>query len=332
MATLKDIAQLANVSIATVSRILNDDPTLTVPLETRENVLSATETLQYKKKKKQDHHYTVAIVQWYSLEQEINDPYYLTLRQGAENYLKNHNIAIRRIFQDDVNMYQSLEGVNGIICLGKFSVENINKLKAMSEYVVFLDMNFDPISECSVVLDFDNAVDQVIQYYKLLGHKKIGFLGGIEYLHEHEKYNDPRRASFEHHCEMNHIEYKNFILEGQFTTESGYEMMSSFLTHGKDIPTAFFAASDPIAIGALKALDDYGYKVPDDISIIGFDNIDASNYTTPPLTTVFTPSYDMGYLGAQLLYHAILHNQKPLPMRIQLPCYLIERESCQKIG
>ena len=59
---------------------------------------------QYKKKKKQDHHYTVAIVQWYSLEQEINDPYYLTLRQGTENYLKNHNIAIRRIFQDDVNV------------------------------------------------------------------------------------------------------------------------------------------------------------------------------------------------------------------------------------
>ena len=58
----------------------------------------------------------MAIVQWYSLEQEINDPYYLTLRQGTENYLKNHNIAISRIFQDDVNMYKSLEGVNGIIC------------------------------------------------------------------------------------------------------------------------------------------------------------------------------------------------------------------------
>lgn len=329
MATLKDIAELAHVSIATVSRILNQDPTLTVPIETRENVLNAAEKLQYKKKKKTlNSNCTIAVVQWYTLDQEINDPYYLTLRQGAENYFRKNNVAVRRIFQDDIDMYQSLENVDGILCMGKFSTEHIHHLRKMNKNIILLDMDFHPITECCLVLDFQDAMRQVVEYLHLLGHRQIGYLGGIEYLHG-KKYSDSRRSNFEYYCQLYHMEYQNYMFEGEFTTESGYQMMSLLLNQD-DTPTAIFAASDPIAIGALRAIDDHGLKVPDDISIIGFDNIDAVNYTTPPLTTIYTPSFDMGCLGAQLLHQSILH-QTPIPaMRIQLPCYLIERESCQK--
>ena len=104
------------------------------------------------------------------------------------------------------------------------------------------------------------------------------------------------------------------------------------LIENNHVPSAIFAASDPIAIGALRALNQHGYHVPDDISLIGFDNIDTTNYTSPPLTSIFAPTFDMGYMGARMLFDASRRNENISPIRIQMPCFLIERESCQKRG
>ncbi len=330
MATLKDIAEMAQVSIATVSRILNNDPTLSVPAQTRDNVLNAAKTLQYQKKKKSDPGIHICLIQWYSLQQEINDPYYLTLRHGVEDYCAKNGVILKRIFKDDVDIEQSLKGIDGIICLGKFSKNHIETLKKYNDAIILLDMDYENIKECSIILDFDLALKQAITYLHRLGHQKIGYLGAVEYLDDGQPYDDIRKKSFIKYAQEYHIDYENYLLEGEFTSESGYAMMSHMI-HSQQLPTAIFAASDPIAIGAMKALNDYGYRVPTDISIIGFDNIDASNYTYPPLTTFYAPSFDMGQFGARLLHQAIKDHTKLLPMRIQLPCYLIERESCQAI-
>ena len=125
------------------------------------------------------------------------------------------------------------------------------------------------------------------------------------------------------------MNYQKYIKEDKFTSESGYQMMTEMI-HSQDLPEAIFAASDPIAIGALRALHENNIKVPEEISIIGFDNIESTNFTSPPLTTIYAPAYEMGKLGAQLLYYSYLKNDPLHPMRIQLPCYLLERESCQK--
>ena len=330
MATLKDIAKEANVSIATVSRILNNDPTLSVPENTRNNVLDAARRLHYIKKKKTEQTKQLCLIQWYSLQQEINDPYYLTLRQGVEDYCQKNNIALTRIFKDDINKEETLKGTDGIICIGKFSQDHINDLKKYNDSIILLDMDFENIKDCSIMLDFDQALKQTVEYFKDLGHTHIGYLGGIEYLDNNEQYTDTRKSSFMKYCHQYGMTYEHYIQEGEFTSASGYEMMCR-LIDSNHIPTAIFAASDPIAIGAMKALYDHGYKVPDDISIIGFDNIDAANYTNPPLTTFYAPSFDMGQFGAKLLHQALKDKTKLLPMRVQLPCYLIERESCQKL-
>lgn len=329
MATLKDIAKMANVSIATVSRILSNDPTLSVPAQTRNNVLDAALALNYTKKKKNDHHVQFCLIQWYSLKQEINDPYYLTLRQGVEDYCQKNNIILKRIFKDDINIEDALKNTDGIICIGKFSQDHINRLKRYSDSIILLDMDFENIKECSIMLDFDQAIKQAIIYLKSLNHQSIGYLGGIEYLDNEQQYIDIRKSSFIRYCQQYDIDYQSYIIEGEFTRESGYTMMSHMIQEN-NLPSAIFAASDPIAIGAMKALYDHGYHIPDDISIIGFDNIDAANYTNPPLTTFYAPSFDMGQFGAQLLYQAYQNNTKLLPMRVQLPCYLIERETCKR--
>ena len=149
MAKLKDVADLAQVSLATASRILNNDETLSVTEDTKKAVLDAAKQLQYIIKPKKTNKTTFAIVQWYSIEEELNDPYYLTLRQGVENFLKPHQIAVKRIFSDDINIFQSLNDVSGIICLGKFSTEYIHKLKSACKNIILLDMDLK--SPCSEV-------------------------------------------------------------------------------------------------------------------------------------------------------------------------------------
>lgn len=330
MATIKDIALKAGVSSASVSRILNNDATLNVPQETRQRVFDAAKELGYEKKKKKfdDTIMTIGIVQWMSPIQETDDPYYLSIRQGVEEFCFQNKISIKRVFQTDVDYLSSLEGVGGLVCIGKYSQKDMDTLKKVCPNIIYLDMNVDPIHEGCIVLDFKNAIRLVIDYFHQLHHQNIGYLGGLEWI-DQKRYPDVRKKYFKRFCDQYQMNYNDYIMEDAFSIESGFTMMNE-LIQNKKVPTAIFAASDPIAIGALRALTQNGYQVPQDVSIIGFDNIDTANYTSPPLTTIFAPTFDMGYMGARMLFDSFRRNENISPIRVQMPCFLIERESCAK--
>ena len=279
MATIKDIAELAKVSSASVSRILNNDPTLSVPKETRQRVLDAANQLGYKKKNKKiyDTVMTLGIIQWISP------------------------------IEEDIDYLNQLEDIQGLVCIGKYSQEDIETYKKICSNVIFLDMNIDPIHECCILLDFKNAVKDVVSYLSQK-HTSIAYLGGKEIIHD-KLYHDQRK------------EYLAFSID------SGFNMTYELIIN-KKLPSAIFAASDPIAIGAMRALKQYDIKIPEDISIFGFDNIETTNYTDPPLTTVFAPTFDMGFMAARQLFDAFKHNENISPIKILLPCFLIERNSC----
>jgi len=325
MATIKDIADKANVSSATVSRILNNDPTLKVPETTRQSVLSAASLLQYHKKPKQKKNkFTLGIVQWYTLQQEIDDPYYLSIRQGVEEYCAKHEIHVIRTFKGDVLQSATLTNVHGLICIGKFSQREISQFKQLSKNIIFLDMTTPRIEDTTIALDFKQAIYDVLLYLQQLQIHNITFLGGREYLDTETLYDDPRKIHFIEYCKKHNLQYE--VMEGTFTKESGYQMTLE-LIFNKRLPQAIFAASDPIAIGALRALQEHNIRVPEDISIIGFDDIKDASFTTPPLTTVFAPAFEMGEYGAMMV-HRSSHLRTSL--KITLPCTLIERDSCSK--
>ena len=232
MATIKDIAELAKVSSASVSRILNNDPTLSVPKETRQRVLDAANQLGYKKKNKKiyDTVMTLGIIQWISPIEESNDPYYLSIRQGVED-------------------------IQGLVCIGKYSQEDIETYKKICSNVIFLDMNIDPIHECCILLDFKNAVKDVVSYLSQK-HTSIAYLGGKEIIHD-KLYHDQRKEYFEHYCKEYNIDYS--MSEEAFSIESGFNMTYELIKN-KKLPSAIFAASDPIAIGAMRALNNMTSK------------------------------------------------------------------------
>lgn len=327
MATLKDVANLAGVSSASVSRILNNDLTLSVPQSTRDKVLEAAEALGYVKKKKKAavSSMLVGIVQWMSAENEAKDPYYLSIRQGVENYCFHHKISTLRCFASELELARKLEKVDGLVCIGKFSDAAREKMTEICKNIIFLDMKLDPISNCFIVPDFRGALKLVADFLAAEGHEKIGYLGGVEQVDE-TVYADDRLKYFKRFMNENNIQTEPWILLDQFSRESGYSMMKQILAM-PERPTAIFAASDPIAIGALRALHEAGVKIPKEMSVIGFDNIDESNYTFPPLTTVFVPTYEIGSTGMRMLHDAWKRNENLQPMKIVLPCYIINRQT-----
>lgn len=331
MTTIKDIAAEAGVSPATVSRILNNDTTLNVSPETRQKVLDTAHAMHYKKKSRASSKsvYTLGIVQWFSPQQEMEDNYYLLIRQGIEDFCMQNCIHVVRTYKADLNYTDALKNVDALICVGKFSNDEISKFRAMTSNIIFLDMPVEDISVSTITLDFPQAMETGLDYLTSLGHTSIGFLGGKEYLADQELFPDARKSLFIKYCKSHGLTYEPYILEEAFTTESGYQMMNRLLEQ-ETLPTALIASSDPIAIGALRALNDRGLRVPDDISLMGFDDTSLSSFTAPPLTTIHAPAYDMGNFGASILFH-ILKNQPATAMKIQLPCKLMERQSCRKI-
>lgn len=327
MATIKDIAQAAQISAGAVSRILNNDPTLSVSPETKERVFEAARRLNYHKTKSRDKSlFKMGILQWFSAEQEMQDRYYLLVRQGIEDFCQKHSLGIVRAFQSDSASLERLQDVDGLICIGKFSFTEVQKFRELCHNIVFLDM---PVSDCNITtltMDFKTGVYEALDYLTGLGHRKIAYLGGKEYVGDQELFIDERKEAYLSYLGSHGLEYV-CIYEDAFSTASGYQMMQTLLEEETDLPTAVFAASDPIAFGAMRAVQEKGLSIPGDISIVGFNDTEMSAYTTPALTTVYAPAYDMGQHGANLIYAASNLNIDT-PLKAKIPCSLIKRESC----
>ena len=333
MVTLKDIAKKAGVSTSAVSRILNYDPTLQVPETTRNKVFNEARNLGYiKKNVKRKNAYEnikVGIVQWYTIDKELTDPFYLSIRIGAENYLSKMNYQIFRIFRNENNYFNKIQNLDAIICIGKFSKEEIADFRKISDRIVFLDMILPKIYVSSVTMDVENAVNDALEYLWNLGHRKIGYLGGKEYTSDNEYYKDKRIITFRNFCNKHNILNENYIIEDEFTIESGYSMLQKLLKT-KPMPTALFCANDLIASGAMRAATEAGIKIPEDLSIIGYNNDQGTAFTNPHLTTVNVPSAKMGEFGARLI-SIYLQEKRVHPVNIVVPCELVIRESCMQI-
>lgn len=327
MATIKDIADKAHVSVAAVSRILNNDATLKASMETKQKVMEIARDMGYEKSVKQGKAaFKLGILQWFSAEQEMKDHYYLMVRKGIEDFCIKNCIQAIRVFKSDADYMNHLQSVDGLMCIGKFSKKEVNNLMKITSNIVFLDMPVDEYNVTTFSLDFKKAVYDIMDYLTEKGHEKIAFLGGKEYLEKNVMFCDERKKYYEEYCTRKGLDAITYLKEEEYSTESGYAMMKELLQEGK-IPTAVFAASDHIAIGAIKAIHESGLKIPEDISVIGFDDVDLCDFITPALTTMHAPAYEMGQYGVNFLF-AASNMINATPIKVKMPCRLVKRESC----
>lgn len=330
MATIKDVAALAGVSITTVSRVLNFDEKINVAAETKKKIFEAAEALDYvtsKQKKHKEKEINIGIVNWYTEGDEIKDPYFLSIRMAVEGRCTEEGISFSYLNLKGDNSNKSLDG---IIAIGKFGETEVNEMKKVSEKIVFVDSSPNDLEYDSVVIDYEGGVKRALAYLHDLGHSNMGYIGGQEYVEGGEtKINDLRLEAYKAYMKSIDTFKEENIYIGRFLPEDGYRLMKGALKC-KDIPTAFFMASDPMAIGAYRALSEEGYRVPDDISIVGFDDIYTSQFLTPALTTVKVYTDFMGRVAVDTLKESI-RGELEICRKIVVPTKLIKRESCRAV-
>ncbi|WHY78230.1 LacI family DNA-binding transcriptional regulator [Neobacillus sp. WH10] len=307
MATIKDIAQLAGVSIATVSRVLNYDTTLSVGDETKKRIFEAAEELSYKKKpvRKQES-VKIALLQWYTEKEELEDLYYMSIRLGVENRCRHLGVNIVKYFQDNFDELKENE-IQGLIAIGKFSSKQVKELLSITKNIVFVDYSPDEERFDSVVIDFEKATEKVLQHFIKKGHEEIGYIGGREGFKDKTSIiEDQRELVFKSYLEEKGLLNEAFMYSGTFSVDDGHSLMKKAIhEHGDNLPTAFFAGNDSIAVGALRALLEEGISVPERVNIIGVNDISISKYVFPSLSTVKVYTELMGETAVDTLLERI---------------------------
>jgi len=328
MATIRDIAKLANVSNVTVSRVLNNDNTFSVSDETRQRILSIAEELNYKtprnRKAKADKDLSnlkIGTVMFLTEHQEEMDRYFLSIRHGIEQECIAHGINSTNIIRKSLleNPDMTFGDVDGLIFIDRsfdFTVEHAKQV----DHVVFVDSS--PDVECfdSVVIDFERVTKLALEHLLSLGHTKIGYIGGFRTYGK-----DPREFFFERLLKEKELFNPDYVYIGGWGTPEGNRLMSEAIAAG-ELPTAFFIASDHLAIGAIHALKEAGFRVPEDLAIVGFNDIEVAEYLSPPLTTIRIQAEMMGRMAVKLLIDQI--GGRDIPVQVSVPAKLIVRSSC----
>ncbi|MBM6615542.1 LacI family DNA-binding transcriptional regulator [Desemzia sp. RIT804] len=329
MATIKEIAEKAGVSSATVSRVLNYDESLSVSDETKKRIFETAERLNYSKheKKKKLKQGKIAVVQWYTEKEELNDLYYLSIRLGVEKKAEEEGYEIVRLFQDSKSNLTA--DIAGIVAIGKFSEREIKKLSKWTKNICFVDSNQLSHKLDSVEVDFEQAVTEVVDYLVERQHQKIGFIGGKEsYGDQSATVVDKRQLIFEQLLkEQELFSEKFFFVADSYHVSDGEKAMQQAMNLlGDDFPTAFFIANDALAIGSLRILQENGLSIPNDVCIIGFNDASVAKYVFPTLSTVRVETELMGETALELLLDR-MSTDRTVAKKITLSTELIIRES-----
>lgn len=329
MATIKDIANQAGVSIATVSRVLNFDESLNVSEDTKKKIFEASEELGYvtvRERKNKGRKYTIGIMRWYTEGEELNDPYFLSIRLAVEKKCKQEEVKFKYV---DLKSEVINKDVDGIIAIGKFGREEVEFMGKISQAITFIDCSPDEKKYDSVVTDYKNGVTEALLYLRSLGHQEIGYIGGTEYINNGiTEVRDYREETYKDFMSQHKGLQKECFFKGKFTLQDGYELMKKALEQDQ-VPTAFFIASDPMTIGAYKAVAEKGLSIPKDISIVSFDDIQTAQFLVPALSSVKVHTEFMGETGVDTLLERLRTGRK-ISKKILIPTELRIRESCAK--
>jgi LacI family transcriptional regulator len=328
---MKDVAQLAGVSIQTVSAVVNNKPDITA--ETRARVLSIIEQLNYQpysvaRSLRTRQTQTIALV-----VSNIASVAIAAMASAAEAHAHSfgyrlilyntHNDSSRETSYFNAVAQQWVDGVVFIPAMGRLG--RLDILQAADIPSVAIDRIPDDYKGPAVMLDNLKAGRLAGEHLLDLGHERLAHIGGpMEIRLARERF-----GGFQQALEMRGLDPKVCaVAEGTFTCQTGYLAMKQLLA-SRPYPTAVFAANDLMAIGAMRAVDEAGLRVPQDISIVGVDDIEVAAFQTPPLTTICQPFTQLATLGVQLLLD-ILAGKELVQSQIVIEPTLIVRQSTTK--
>lgn len=325
--TIKDVAREAGVSIATVSNAINDIDVLKP--ETKRHVLEVAERLRYipninGRGLKAAKTKVVGLFVSY-----IESSYYGVLAEAIFNECQRQGYElVVHVSHQGRNMMRDILGqrVDGAVILSnRIEKDDVDVLIDAGIPTIFLDREVAADRAGSVLFDSYNDGAMAAKYLLDKGFKTLGYIMGII-----KSYDDNKRyEGFKKTIEANGLKLKEeYVWNGGFERKLSYEAAKNFLKKGIELPDAVFAANDWSAIGYMEALKEEGIKVPDDVSVIGCDDIDYCQWFNPTLTTIRTEYKKQGLYAAQKLIGMIENKEKG--SIIKLDSKIIERESVQQ--
>jgi len=338
---LKDIAEKAGVSILTVSRVINDDKSRPVSQETKEKVWRLVKEMGYQRKNAFKYnggkHFQKIGLILNDLPQVYDHPFYNLVIKGIEMELKDKGYSLsfsytQKELNNPARLHRLLsdEEADGIIILAELINPDIYKeIKENFQNVVFVDNRQEDIQGDMVYIDREKAAYQAVKYLISQGHTEIAFVGaallgsGESKLEDEDRFKGYQRALLEAGLPLR----EEWIKDDHWDLDGGYNKMKELLKL-ENLPTAIFGASDLMSIGAMRAIQEEGYQIPEDFSIVSYDDIKMAAYTNPPLTTVSVPKKEIGKMAVKLLLQRI-NGELNLPVKVELPTELILRESVQ---
>jgi LacI family transcriptional regulator len=322
MTTIKDVAKHARVSVTAVSYALND--TGTISDDTRKRILAVAKELNYHpnafarnlKKRKTG---TVGV-----FITSFGGSFYEEILEGIHD----------AVIQTDYEMIVCPESwtkrkvlthrqVDGAIVFDyKIDSETIVNLASKKFPIVILDRNLESEYLFPLLLDNEQGVKETFYHFYNQGAQRIFFVSGASDSFD----NAERKKAFLHEAEKNSVPIICF--EGNFTEQSGYDVAKKII-QANDLPDAVFCANDQMAIGFIKAMKAHGLKAPDDIGVVGFDDIKIAQYIQPGLSSVSSSRFSWGAAAANQLIE-LLENDNPFPKPYRIETQLIQRESSVK--
>jgi LacI family transcriptional regulator len=331
VANIKEIAKRSGVSVGTVSKVLNFDKSVTQ--KNKDKVIKTIGELNYRpnriarslsKGKTKNIGFIIP---------DIKNPFFPELVSGVSDVLVSNGYYVFLCSSDNspnkedlyINDLVSM-WIDGII-IAPSETEN-RDIKIFNNIIspfVIVDREIRGLKKDQVIINNKKGAYNAVKYLIEKGHKKIVALQGPEYTTTAQN----RLAGWKMSMEEHSLFKEEYIFWGDFSIDSGYEMMKKVFDR-IGMVDAVFACNDLIALGAIQAIEEKEYKIPDDISIIGFDDIYLSRFLKPPLTTVRQPAYKMGKIAAETLLDRINGLKEKSPKKIVVEGDLIIRRSVKK--
>lgn len=325
--TVEDVSKKSGVSTATVSRVINKSPK--VSPKTRTRVLKAIELLGYMRnhsaralaRQRTD---TIGVV-----FPGIDSGFFSEVLKGINEYAvsKDHHLMVAfsqgsHDEPDRVAEYLQAGRVDALILMNLGMSEKFIRQAAKRELpIVLIDRPVKNARVASVMIDNRSGADAAMTHLLGLGYERIAILAGpTGTIDAEQRYEGCQSAA----KRAGHTLDNALIWPGTFFWESGYELMNNWLDAGKPLPDAMFALNDPMAMGVMESMHEHGLSVPDDMALIGFDDVQAARYLG--LTTVRSPMREMGRVASEAAINLVTGGRTLIEQI--LPTELIVRRSC----